>query len=303
MISELYRKLVKKNILKIESFTKLYGDIHAVQNLSLEVNKGEIYGFLGPNGAGKTTTIRSILNFIYPTEGKISVFGLDSRLDSVEIKKNIGYLAGDISLYGNMNGIKLFKYLTKLGKASDWNYIHHLSELFEAVLERKISSLSKGNKQKIGLIQAFMHKPEFLILDEPTSGLDPLMKQSFYDLVLDAKRHGTTVFVSSHDLTEVQKICDKVSFIKAGKLVASENIKNNVAINLRKYEAEFRSAPDENIFEGIPNVTDIERQGTRLIFTVTGDVSAALSAVVSQQPVDLREEDTNLEDLFMKYYE
>mgnify|MGYP006107975159 FL=1 len=303
MIGEISHKLVKKNILKIESFTKLYGDIHAVQNLSLEVDKGEIYGFLGPNGAGKTTTIRSILNFIYPTEGKISVFGMDSRLDSVEIKRNIGYLAGDISLYGNMNGIKLFKYLTKLGKTSDWNYIHHLSEQFEAVLERKISSLSKGNKQKIGLIQAFMHKPEFLILDEPTSGLDPLMKQSFYDLVLDVKSLGTTVFVSSHDLTEVQKICDRVGFIKDGKLIASENIKNNATINLRRYGAEFQAPPDENIFEGIPNVTDIERQGTRLIFTVTGNVSAALSAVVSQQPVDLREEDTNLEDLFMKYYE
>ena len=202
-----------------------------------------------------------------------------------------------------MDGLKLFQYLTKLGKSSDWNYIHQLSERFEAVLDRRIDSLSKGNRQKIGLIQAFMHKPKLLILDEPTSGLDPLMKQTFYDLVLDARDSGTTIFVSSHDLTEVQKICDKVSFIKSGKLVASENIKNNMDINLRRYEAEFRSAPDENIFKEIPNVTDVDRQGTRLTFTITGDVAAALSAVVQYHPVDLREEDTNLEDLFMKYYE
>lgn len=303
MIGKVYEKLVKKNILKIESFTKIYGETSAVQDLSLEVSEGEIYGFLGPNGAGKTTTIRSTLNFIYPTKGKISVFGMDSVSDSVEIKKNIGYLAGDISLYENMDGLKLFQYLTKLGKSSDWNYIHQLSERFEAVLDRRIGSLSKGNRQKIGLIQAFMHKPKLLILDEPTSGLDPLMKQSFYDLVLDARNSGTTIFVSSHDLTEVQKICDKVSFIKTGKLVASENIKNNMDINLRRYEAEFRSAPDEDIFKGIPNVTDVDRQGTRLTFTITGDVAAALSAVVLYHPVDLREEDTNLEDLFMKYYE
>ena len=292
-----------ENILEIECLTKTYGDIHAVKDLSLKVQGGEIYGFLGPNGAGKTTTIRTILNFIYPTTGKVFVFGMDSVLNSVEIKKNIGYLAGDISLYKDINGINLFKYLTKLGRNSDWAFIDQLAERFGAILDRKIGSLSKGNIQKIGLIQAFMHRPEFIILDEPTSGLDPLMKQSFYDLVLEVKNLGTTIFVSSHDLTEVQKLCDRVGFIKSGRLVATESIKGNVNINLRRYEAEFRNPPDENIFKEISNVTNITRNGSHLAFTVTGDVSEALTAVTTNKPIDLREEDTSLEDLFMKYYE
>ena len=290
-------------ILTIEEFTKSYKDVIAVQDLTLEVERGEIYGFLGPNGAGKTTTIRTILNFVSPTSGNISVFGLDSVRDSIEIKKNIGYLAGDIALFENMKGTDALKYLTRLGKKSDWDYINELTERFEAITDRKIGSLSKGNKQKIGLIQAFMHKPDLIILDEPTSGLDPLMKQVFYDLILEIKNSGKTVFISSHDLTEVQKICDRAGFIKDGLLVASENIKNSVDINLRRYTVQFLKPPAENILDGVSGVTEIITKGTQLTFTVRGEVSAALNAISENNPIDLQEEETSLEDLFMKYYE
>ena len=290
-------------ILTIEEFTKSYKDVIAVQDLTLEVERGEIYGFLGPNGAGKTTTIRTILNFVSPTSGSISVFGLDSVRDSIEIKKNIGYLAGDIALFENMKGTDALKYLTRLGKKSDWDYINELTERFEAITDRKIGSLSKGNKQKIGLIQAFMHKPDLIILDEPTSGLDPLMKQVFYDLILEIKNSGKTVFISSHDLTEVQKICDRAGFIKDGLLVASENIKNSVDINLRRYTVQFLKPPAENILDGVSGVTEIITKGTQLTFTVRGEVGAALNAISENNPIDLQEEETSLEDLFMKYYE
>ncbi len=290
-------------ILTIEEFTKSYKDVIAVQDLTLEVERGEIYGFLGPNGAGKTTTIRTILNFVSPTSGNISVFGLDSVRDSIEIKKNIGYLAGDIALFENMKGTDALKYLTRLGKKSDWDYINELTERFEAITDRKIGSLSKGNKQKIGLIQAFMHKPDLIILDEPTSGLDPLMKQVFYDLILEIKNSGKTVFISSHDLTEVQKICDRAGFIKDGLLVASENIKNSVDINLRRYTVQFLKPPAENILDGVSGVMEIITKGTQLTFTVRGEVGAALNAISENNPIDLQEEETSLEDLFMKYYE
>ena len=290
-------------ILTIEEFTKSYRDVIAVQDLTLEVERGEIYGFLGPNGAGKTTTIRTILNFVSPTSGNISVFGLDSVRDSIEIKKNIGYLAGDISLFENMKGTDALKYLTRLGKKSDWDYINELTERFEAITDRKIGSLSKGNKQKIGLIQAFMHKPDLIILDEPTSGLDPLMKQVFYDLILEIKNSGKTVFISSHDLTEVQKICDRAGFIKDGLLVASENIKNSVDINLRRYTVQFLKPPAENILDGVSGVTEIITKGTQLTFTVRGEVGDAINAISENNPIDLQEEETSLEDLFMKYYE
>jgi len=295
--------LPNNKIITIEEFTKSYKDVIAVQDLTLEVERGEIYGFLGPNGAGKTTTIRTILNFVSPTSGNISVFGLDSVRDSIEIKKNIGYLAGDISLFENMKGTDALKYLTRLGKKSDWDYINELTERFEAITDRKIGSLSKGNKQKIGLIQAFMHKPDLIILDEPTSGLDPLMKQVFYDLILEIKNSGKTVFISSHDLTEVQKICDRAGFIKDGLLVASENIKNSVDINLRRYTVQFLKPPAENILDGVSGVTEIITKGTQLTFTVRGAVGDAINAISENNPIDLQQEETSLEDLFMKYYE
>jgi len=288
--------------IKIERFHKNYGPNPAVEDLTLMVEQGEVFGFLGPNGAGKSTTIRSLLNFLTPSDGKISIFGLDSVKNSVEIKKHIGYLPGDISLYGSMSGLQLIKYLTRLGRNTDWNYVEILASRLQISLDTRIGTLSRGNKQKIGLIQAFMHQPDLLILDEPTSGLDPLMKQFFFKMVLEMKDMGNTIFISSHDLNEVQTICDKAAFIKSGKLIGIENIKEDFDFSMRKYTATFDQPVNPKEFTNISSVSDIAQSENKLTVTVSGNVSEFLSKLSDLHPVDLSEEDTSLEDIFMKYY-
>ena len=288
---------------EITNFSKTYGTKVAVDKLDLKVEKGEVFGFLGPNGAGKSTTIRSILNFLTPSDGKISIFGLDSVKNSVAIKNHIGYLAGDISLYDSMSGYQLCKYLTGLGKNTNWDYVDELSNRLQISLQAKIGTLSKGNKQKIGLIQAFMHQPKLLILDEPTSGLDPLMKQIFYEMVLEMKHLGNSVFVSSHDLNEVQHICDKAAFIKSGRLIATESIKEDFEFSLRRYTVMFPKFPDISEFEKIESVSEITQDENKLTVTVKGDISEFIRTLSNHDPIDLSEEETSLEDLFMKYYE
>ena len=288
--------------IKIERFHKNYGPNPAVEDLTLMVEKSEVFGFLGPNGAGKSTTIRSLLNFLTPSDGKISIFGLDSVKSSVEIKKHIGYLPGDISLYGSMSGLQLIKYLTRLGRNTDWNYVEILASRLQISLDTRIGTLSRGNKQKIGLIQAFMHQPDLLILDEPTSGLDPLMKQFFFKMVLEMKDMGNTIFISSHDLNEVQTICDKAAFIKSGKLIGIENIKEDFDFSMRKYTATFDQPVNPKEFTNISSVSDIAQNENKLTVTVSGNVSEFLSKLSDLHPVDLSEEDTSLEDIFMKYY-
>ena len=288
--------------IKIERFHKNYGPNPAVEDLTLMVEKSEVFGFLGPNGAGKSTTIRSLLNFLTPSDGKISIFGLDSVKNSVEIKKHIGYLPGDISLYGSMSGLQLIKYLTRLGRNTDWNYVEILASRLQISLDTRIGTLSRGNKQKIGLIQAFMHQPDLLILDEPTSGLDPLMKQFFFKMVLEMKDMGNTIFISSHDLNEVQTICDKAAFIKSGKLIGIENIKEDFDFSMRRYTATFDQPVNPKEFTNISSVSDIAQSENKLTVTVSGNVSEFLSKLSDLHPVDLSEEDTSLEDIFMKYY-
>ena len=288
---------------EITGFSKTYGTKIAVDRLDLKVNEGEVFGFLGPNGAGKSTTIRSILNFLTPSDGKISIFGLDSVKNSVEIKNHIGYLAGDISLYDSMSGYQLFKYLTGLGKTTNWDYVDDLANRLQISPQAKIGTLSKGNKQKIGLIQAFMHQPKLLILDEPTSGLDPLMKQVFYEMVLQMKHLGNSVFVSSHDLNEVQHICDKAAFIKSGRLIATENIRGAFEFSLRRYTITFPKLPEISVFEKIESVSEVTQDENKLTVTVKGDISEFIKTLSDQDPIDLSEEETSLEDIFMKYYE
>jgi ABC-2 type transport system ATP-binding protein len=289
--------------LEITDFSKTYGTKIAVDRLDLTVEKGEVFGFLGPNGAGKSTTIKSILNFLTPSGGKIRIFGLDSVKSSVAIKNHIGYLAGDISLYDSMSGYQFFKYLTGLGKNTNWDYVNDLGNRLQVSLQAKIGTLSKGNKQKIGLIQAFMHQPKLLILDEPTSGLDPLMKQIFYEMVLEMKHLGNSIFVSSHDLNEVQHICGKAAFIKSGRLIATESIRGNFEFSLRRYTVAFSRFPNITDFEKIDSVSEITQDENKLTLTVKGDVSEFIRKLSNHDPIDLSEEETSLEDIFMKYYE
>jgi len=288
--------------LVINDFSKNYRGVAAVENLNLRVHREEIFGFLGPNGAGKTTTIRAILNFIIPSKGSISIFGKDSVEDSVDLKNHIGYLPGDISLYNAMNGNHFLRYMSSLGRKADWAYVKELSAKLEISLNRKIGDLSKGNKQKIGLIQAFMHKPNLLILDEPTSGLDPLMKRVFYEIVQEMKSLGKTIFISSHDLTEVQRLCDRAGFIRDGKLIATENLREISNLNLRRYTITFESPKKVTQFNKLKNVSDISVDGNELTVTISGSVRELIDELSRYDPTDLFEHETSLEDLFMRYY-
>ncbi|MFL2634911.1 MAG: ATP-binding cassette domain-containing protein [Dehalococcoidia bacterium] len=294
---------MNKKPLTINTFTKSYGSLIAVDQLSLEINSGEVFGFLGPNGAGKSTTIRTMMNFIAPSAGEIKIFGLDSVRDRVKLKEHVGYLAGDIALYGNMTGHQILNYLANLRKDSDWAYVKDLIRRLDAPMDRSINTLSKGNKQKIGLLQAFMHKPDLLILDEPTSGLDPLMKQVFYDMVLEMKDAGKAAFISSHDLTEVQKICDRAGFIRDGTLIAIENLHDKNAMNYKKYQVRFEKTPAIEELTVSSNIKIVANDNNIITFAVTGNIDSFIKTIAQYEVLDLDEQETSLEDVFMQYYE
>jgi len=212
-------------LIQMENLTKVYGDATpALDSLNLTVNRGEIFGYLGPNGAGKTTTIRLLLDLIRPTQGRASIFGLDVKADSVEIRKRIGFLPGELNLWDRLTAREIVNYLGNLRGGVDNAYVKQLAERLSFDMSKRMRTYSTGNKRKLGLILALMHKPDLLILDEPSSGLDPLMQQTFNQLMLEAKANGQTVFLSSHVLNEVQAICDRVGILRAGKLQAVETV-------------------------------------------------------------------------------
>lgn len=294
---------MKQTPLQLDRLTKTYGKYRGVDSISLELQPGEVFGFLGPNGAGKSTAIRTILDFIHPSSGSATIFGLDSHKDYIAVKKHVGYLAGDIALYDDMTGRQTLVFLSRLGKKIDWKYVNQLARKLDASLDRKLRTLSKGNKQKIGLIQAFMHQPDLLILDEPTSGLDPLMKQVFYDMVLEMKKAGKTVFVSSHDLTEVQKICDRAAFIREGKLIGIEDINDKAkALKLKRFTATFAKIPNKKDFSTIEGVSKVIVEQKMLHVTITGTIAPFIAELAKHNPIDLDEQETSIEDIFMHYY-
>ena len=295
-----YDNVMKSPALTIAGLSKCYGTHQALDALDLTVQRGEVVGFLGPNGAGKTTTIRAILNFIAPTAGSVSVLGLDSIRDSVAVKRKVGYLAGDIALYGTQTGRQLLEFLTDLGNPTDWVLVEDLAKRLQEDLTRPIHTLSKGNIQKIGLIQAFMAKPDVIILDEPTSGLDPLMQQVFYEMVREVKADGRTVFLSSHNLTEVQKICDKVAFIREGKLVSFKEIGAIGDMTIHKLDVMFGESVSAKAFA---EVAEVEQIGDKqLLLTVHGDLAPVLGALSKHHIIGLQPLETTLEDVFMRYY-
>lgn len=289
--------------LMLHGLTKRFGYKLAVDNVSLELREGEVFGFLGPNGAGKSTTIRSVMDFLRPTDGWVKLLGGQSFKERTALHDRVGYLAGDIALYETMTGRKLLKFLAQTGRRVDWRYVDELAGRFEAALDRPIRQLSKGNRQKIGLIQAFMHRPKLLILDEPTSGLDPLMKQVFYDLVREVSGQGSTVFVSSHDLAEVQKICHRAGFIRDGKLIAIEPIATMKHLATHRYIVTFAKKPSLAAARKVPSITDVQHRGDEYEFTVKGDVTDFVSFIAEYKPKLLRESELELEELFMRYYE
>ncbi len=275
----------------------------ALHDLSIQVAEGEVYGFLGANGAGKSTTIRTLLNFLQPTNGTAKIFDLDIVKDSVEIRKQIGYLAGDVALYPKVTGAQLLEYLGYLQGGVDKAYVTELVERFDAQVHKPIGSLSKGNRQKIGLLQALMHKPKLLILDEPTSGLDPLMQERFYELIRETKKTGTAVFLSSHSLSEVQHMCDRVGIIKNGVLVREASVAELTEDVKPIFNVLFKKVPTAATLKKQTALEVVSLQGANAKLKTTGEIAAALK-VLSGFPIEsLSIESDQLEDQFMSYYE
>jgi ABC-2 type transport system ATP-binding protein len=273
----------------------------ALTGLNLTVERGEVFGFLGPNGAGKTTTIRLLLDLIRPTSGTMRVLGADPR-DNAGLRNQIGYLAGDFVVDGRQTGRELLNYLGRLRGGVPEARIAQLAELLDLDLSRRIGSLSKGNRQKLGVVQAFMHRPALLILDEPTSGLDPFLQQQFVDLVRQAKAQGQTVFMSSHVMSEVQATCDRVGIIREGELVAVEQVEGLRQRAFRKVEITFDAPVGEAEFAGLPGVTDVAVEATTLRCRLAGTADALVKAAAKHTVLDLLSEEPELEELFFTYY-
>jgi ABC-2 type transport system ATP-binding protein len=290
--------------IKIDKLSKRYKktDRLALDKLSLEVMPGEIYGFLGPNGAGKSTTIRLLLNFIQPTEGSAVILGKDIAKDSVEIKRSIGYLAGDVALYPKMTGREFLDYMADLQPPKKAGFRAELIKRFKAQPNVKIANLSKGNKQKIGLIQAFMHEPDVLILDEPTSGLDPLMQEEFFKLLDESKSRGASVFFSSHNLAEVQKICDRVGFVREGRLIAEQTIADVAAVAARTFDITFSDEPSKTELKAIPGAKVSMTSPRQASIRMSGDLAPMFRVLARHKVVAINQRELNLETEFLHFY-
>jgi ABC-2 type transport system ATP-binding protein len=277
--------------------------VHALEDLTIEVTEGEIFGFLGPNGAGKSTTIRLLLGFLHPSEGSGSVLDLDIVRDSVEIRRRTGYLPGGIALYDTMSGEDLLDYLGKLtGRSSDRRAeLCDRLEMPEATLKRQVRDYSRGMRQKIGIIQALQHDPELAILDEPTEGLDPLMQRAFYTILDDLRAAGRTIFFSSHVLSEVERVCDRVAIVRRGRLVALEVVEALLA--RRKRNVEMRVEGPLPSLAGVPGVSAVAAQPDgRITCQLEGDVGPFLTAIRDAHVVDLTIEPAHLEEAFLELY-
>ena len=285
-----------------EGLTKHYGDVEALIDLNLSVAPGEVFGFLGPNGAGKTTMIRTVLDLIRPTNGRASILGMDSHESAVEIRRHVGYLPGDLALYPNLTGQETLTYFANLRGGVDWSYVNGLADRFNSDLSKKVSDYSSGNRQKIGLIQAFMSKPEVLILDEPSTGLDPLVQQDFQALLRETAAEGRTVFLSSHTLSEVERVAHRVGIIRQGRLVVVEAVDELKSKAIRRLEMQFGSPVDEAVFRGVEGVHDVSIEGTRVSVSFKGEMATLLRAAMAHDLVNLNSDEADLEEIFLTYY-
>ena len=289
--------------IRTEGLTKHYGDVRALIDLDLSVERGEIFGFLGPNGAGKTTMIRTVLDEIRPTAGAASIVGLDSHSDAVEIRNHIGYVPGDLAMYPNLTGRDTITYFANLRGGVDWSYVDELADRLDADLSKKVGDLSSGNRQKVGLIQAFMNKPEVLIMDEPSSGLDPLVQREFQALMREVITNGSTVFLSSHTLSEVQRVADRVGIIRHGKLIALEAVASLRSKGVRSVELFFDGPVDAAVFEPLPGVNDVAVQNHHVTLSFSGQMETLLRVITDRYTLlDISTQEADLEEIFLTYY-
>ncbi|HEU4463078.1 MAG TPA: ABC transporter ATP-binding protein [Solirubrobacterales bacterium] len=289
-------------VIEAEGLTKFYGRHRGIEDVTFSVEAGEIFGFLGPNGAGKTTTIRALLDLHHPTGGSARLFGLDSRRDSVAIRGRLGNLPGDFGYGKQASGREALRLLARLRGVEGTGRAEALAERFHADLERPLGQLSRGNRQKVGLILASFHEPELLIFDEPTSGLDPLMQEEFLALVGEERERGCTVFVSSHDLDEVQRICDRVGMVREGRLIAVERMADLLGKARRRVSVQLSDSASLDDLRGLPGVSDFAVADGRASFEVAGEVDPVLKALAAHHVTDIEAVHPSLEEVFLGYY-
>jgi ABC-type multidrug transport system ATPase subunit len=289
--------------IELRNLTKDYGSVRALDNVSLSVEAGEIIGFLGPNGAGKTTSIRILFDLIRPTSGSAHVTGIDCQAQPLAARARMGYLPGEMHLYEGLSGRQTIEYFETLrDRRPDPDFVGQLIERLEFDPNRKVGAYSKGNRQKLGLILAMMHRPEILVLDEPTSGLDPLIQDEVARLLFDAANEGRTVFFSSHVMSEVERMCHRAAFLRQGKLVAVEEVAAIKGRSLHVIEVAFAQPVPTDAFR-LPGVRELSREANTVHLQVQDGIDVALKAIARYQVVDLRTEQPSLEQVFRAYYE
>jgi ABC-2 type transport system ATP-binding protein len=288
-------------VIQTDRLSKRYGASRGIEDITLTVRRGEVFGFLGPNGAGKTTTIRTLLDLLHPTGGSARVLGLDSRRDSRAIRARTGNLPGDFAFDDRLCGRELVEFFAAVRGRSDLGLVDTFAARFKADLSRPLHELSRGNRQKVGLIQALFHEPELLILDEPTTGLDPLMQEEFLRVVGEQRDRGRTVFLSSHDLDEVERICDRVGIVRDGRLIAVEDVAAMRERAVRHVTVRF-GTPAAETLAGVPGVADVVRDGTTLRFRLHGEIDPVIKALARHRVEELEITRPTLEELFLAYY-
>lgn len=291
-------------VIQLNKLSKSYGkNVFALKDLTINIRKGEVYGFLGANGAGKTTAIRTLMNFIQPTYGSATILGKDIVKDAVELKREIGYLSGEIALYPKMNGKQFLSYMSSLQPPKNKDYADKLVKTFKAQLDKPINNMSKGNRQKLGLIQALMHEPEVVILDEPTSGLDPLMQDHFFDIVNERKSKGATFFISSHNLSEAQRMCDRVGFIREGHLVAEQSIADLTEASSHSFEITFANNIPMSSLESIDGATVKKLSDRKVRVSIKGNLKPLFRLLANSHIVHFDKPTASLEEEFLQFYE
>ncbi|SCN26365.1 putative ABC transporter ATP-binding protein YbhF [Clostridium sp. N3C] len=288
-------------VIEINNLSKTYGKKRGISNVNLRVNKGEIFGFIGPNGAGKSTTIKILMNFIFPSSGEAKILGMNCVTETDKIKEKVGYVPSEVRYYDNMTVEELLNYAKSFKNNVDDAYMKDLCHSFDVELTKKMWELSLGNKKKVAIVQALIHKPQLLILDEPTNGLDPLIQQKLFNTLLKIRKEGTTIFLSSHNLTEVEEFCDRVAIIKEGKIIEVRSIEDFVHKRIKRITLKLSKNIEEEL--KVIGAEGLENEGDRICFNFNGDINKLLVVISKYQVEDLLIEEKKLSEVFMNYYD
>lgn len=289
-------------IISADGLTRHFGSRRGITDVAFDIKRGEVFGFLGPNGAGKTTTIRLLLGLYRPSSGRVAVFGSDPRANSVAVHRRVGYLPGELALYPRLTGRQILDRFAGIRGHRDYRYRDELTDRFTADLDRPVHTLSKGNVQKIGILMAFAHQPDLLILDEPTTGLDPLLQDEFTRLIRETVAQGHTVFLSSHDLNEVQRLVDRLAIIADGRIIVTDTVERLRANTPKTVEFHFADPVDTDLFQRLDGVQVLSHDPTHLRLSVAGPVGPLLRLAGWLDPIDMTARPVDLDELFLGYY-